>query len=411
MKNKNLISTFLLPLFVIFCTVLSAGFEKDFQTKLILAQSGDVLEIPEGTHLILGTLSLDGKENITIRGMGMEKSILSFKHQEDGAEGLKIINCKNITLEDFSIHDTKGDGIKVQDTDGITFVNVKAEWTNGPDANNGGYGLYPVQCKNVMIDHCVSIGASDAGIYVGQSVNIVVKNCEAFHNVAGIEIENSTNADIFDNHSHHNTGGILVFDLPDLVVKKGKNVRIFNNLVEENNLDNFAPPGNIVGTVPAGTGIMILATSDVEIFNNRIINNKSVGTGIVSYFITELPITDELYNPYTSAISIHDNIFVRDKQIPTLKHDMGKLFFLKFGRDVPDIVYDGMPDPQYVDTDGNVFPERNLCISNNSGAEFLNLEIDKNFEKWYSPFFAKLSTDVSPFSCDLPPLKPSLTSH
>ena len=408
---KNSLSLNLFVFLWLLINFLFPRFEKEFQTKLILTESGDVLEIPEGTQNLLGTLSLEGKENIIIPGKGVDVSILSFAQQEDGAEGLKIINCKNIQLAHFTIQDSKGDGIKVQYTDGITFVNVKTEWTKGPNSKNGAYGIYPVQCRNVVIDSCISIGASDAGIYVGQSEQIIVKNSEAFHNVAGIEIENSFNVDVFNNYAHHNTGGILIFDLPDLIVKKGQNVRVFNNIVEENNLDNFAPPGNIVSTVPAGTGIMVLATSDIEIFNNRILNNKSVGTGIVSYFMTELPVTDSLYNPYTSAIYIHDNVYKRKKQIPTLKHDIGKLLFIKFGRDVPDIIYDGMPDPKSIDSDGVVFPERNLCMYNNSGSEFVNLEIDINFEKWYTPYFTRFSQDVSPFSCELPPLKEVLTSH
>ena len=403
--NQKILCCFL------FLSLSFGGFEKEFQTKLILAESGDTLKIPTGIQQLLGTLSLDGKENIVISGNGIDESILSFKNQEDGAEGLRIINCKNIRLENFTIQDTKGDGIKVQETDGINMVNVKAEWTNGPNPENGAYGLYPVQCRNVVIDKCISVGASDAGIYVGQSVNIVVKNSEAYHNVAGIEIENSINADVFGNNAHHNTGGILIFNLPDLIVKKGQNVRVFDNLLEENNLDNFAPPGNIVGTVPAGTGILVLATSDVEIYNNRIINNKTIGTGIISYFMTELPVTDSLYNPYTSAIYIHDNLFERRKQMPTLKHEIGTLLFLKFGWDVPDIIYDGMPDPQYTNSDGKIFPEQSLCIQNNSNADFLNLEISKNFEKWYTPFFARFSQDVSPYSCELPLLKETLTSQ
>ena len=403
--NKNILCCFL------FLSLSFGGFEKEFQTKLILAESGDTLKIPTGIQQLLGTLSLDGKDNIVISGTGVDESILSFKNQEDGAEGLRIINCKNIRLENFTIQDTKGDGIKVQETDGITMVNVKAEWTNGPNPENGAYGLYPVQCRNVVIDNCMSVGASDAGIYVGQSVNIVVKNSEAYHNVAGIEIENSSNADVFGNNAHHNTGGILIFDLPDLIVKKGENVRVFDNIIEENNLDNFAPPGNIVGTVPAGTGILVLATSDVEIYNNQIINNKTIGTGIVSYFMTGLPVTDSLYNPYTSAIYIHDNLFERRKQMPTLKHEIGTLLFLKFGRDIPDIIYDGMLDPQYTNSDGKIFPEQSLCIQNNSNADFLNLEINKNFEKWYTPFFARFSQDVSPYSCELPPFKETLTNQ
>ena len=141
------------------------------------------------------------------------------------------------------------------------------------------------------------------------------------------------------------------------------------------------------------------------------INNKTIGTGIVSYFMTELPVTDSLYNPYTSAIHVHDNYYERRKQIPTLKYEIGTLFFLKFGRDVPDIIYDGMSDPQFTNSHGEIFPERNLCIQNNSTADFLNLEIDKNFEKWYTPFFSRFSQDVSPYNCELPPLKETLTSQ
>ena len=85
--------------------------------------------------------------------------------------------------------------------DGISFIRVRTEWTGGVSSDNGAYGLYPVESKNVLIDSCVAIGASDAGIYVGQSENIIVKNSRAEFNVAGIEIENSYYADVFDNHA------------------------------------------------------------------------------------------------------------------------------------------------------------------------------------------------------------------
>ena len=90
---------------------------------------------------------------------------------------------------------------------------------------------------------------------------------------------------------------------------------------------------------------------------------------------------------------------------------MGVLFFLKFGRDIPDIIYDGMPDPQYVNSDGTIDSESKLCIQNNTGAKFLNLEIDKNFKKWYSPFLTDFSTDITPFSCGDQPLNHKLTKN
>ena len=370
--------------------LLFANLEKELQTQFILAASGDTITIPKGHHKIQGTLSIEGKENLVIQGVGMDVSILSFSNQSEGAQGISITNSKKITLEEFTIQDSKGDAIKAQYTDGIIFRHVKAEWTGGPKETNGAYGLYPVQCENVLIEHSISIGASDAGIYVGQSNNIVVRYNEAFENVAGIEIENSYNAEVYENYSHGNTGGILVFDLPDLLQKQGGNVRVYNNRIESNNLFNFAPKGNIVGKVLPGTGIMILACSDVHIFGNTIRNNKSIGTGIVSYFMTEEAIKDSLYNPYTADIHIYNNVYDRWPGFPELGFDIGQLLAVKYGRNTPDIIYDGMQDPEI---------QAGLCIQNNTDARFTDLDIEHNFDSWYSPFVANFSEDMSKHNC------------
>ena len=393
-----------LLIFQFFTALCFAEFEKDFQLKLILAEPGDTIKLESGLFPILGTLSMEGKEDIVIRGAGMNGTILSFAGQVEGAQGLSITNCTNITLEDFTVQDAKGDAIKCQYVNGITFRRVKAQWLGGPKPTNGAYGLYPVQCENVLIEHCVAIAASDAGLYVGQSKDIIVRFSEAFDNVAGIEIENSTRADVYGNNVHGNTGGILVFDLPDLAVKEGKQVRIFDNIIKDNNIDNFAPEGNIVGKVPSGTGIMVMATEQVEVFDNTIINNKTAGTAVVSYYITEEETKDSQYNPYTSAIYIHHNIYRRAPQIPTLDHDIGLLLFVHFFRDVPDIIYDGMPDPRYVGDNGLIPDSRRLCIADNLEAGYLNLDISKNFESWYSPFMADFNTDDNECNCTQEPL-------
>ena len=388
----------------VFSTMLFAEFESDLQLKLILSEPGDTIHLESGLFPILGTLSMEGKENIVIKGSGTNGTILDFSTQIEGAQGLSITNCKNITLEDFTIQDAKGDAIKCQDTDGIIFRHLKTHWTGGPSPTNGAYGLYPVQCKNVLIENCIAIAASDAGIYVGQSKNIIVRFSEAYDNVAGIEIENSTNADVYGNNVHGNTGGILIFDLPDLAVKEGSQVRIFDNIIKDNNLDNFAPEGNIVGKVPAGTGIMVMATEMIEVFGNTIIDNKTAGTAIVSYFITEEETRDTQYNPYTSSIYIHNNIYRRKQQIPTLDHDIGLLLLFHFFRDIPDIIYDGMPDPRFVGNNGLISDPRRLCIRDNVDAKYLNLDLSKNFESWYSPFFADFNTDTNECNCTQEPL-------
>ncbi len=367
--------------------------QKAIQKQLILSEDGATIQLDEGTFTFTGSLSLEAKKNIIIRGKGMGKTVLSFKGQTDGAEGLRVSNAQNITIEDLTVQDTKGDAIKTMNVDGITFRNVTTEWTGTPGPTNGSYGLYPVQCQHVLIEKCVAIGASDAGIYVGQSKDIVVRQCEAHHNVAGIEIENSLMADVYDNNAHDNTGGILVFDLPDLVQKRGGHVRVFNNTIRQNNFDNFAPKGNIVARVPAGTGMMILATNKVEIFSNQIINNKSVGTSIISYYFTENPITDKGYYPYPSNISIHDNTYARERGYPTRKGRMGMIFRfkLKFGKDVPDILWDGIADATYAHP-----ASMDICLRNNKNAHFANMDAEHGFKH--------VSRDMAAHNCELTPL-------
>jgi parallel beta-helix repeat protein len=389
--------------FAVLLMSLQLGFsqqniQKKIQTQLIMAENGSTVDLDEGTFSFTNSLSMEDKKNVIIRGKGMDKTILSFKGQTEGAEGLRVSNGENITIENMTLQDSKGDLIKTMNVKGITFRNVKVEWTGPPSEKNGGYGLYPVQCQDVMIDNCTAIGASDAGIYVGQSKNIEVKNSKAYHNVAGIEIENSLYASVHDCEAYENTGGVLVFDLPDLVQKKGGFCKVFSNNIHDNNFPNFAPKGNIVASVPDGTGILLLAANNVEIFENKIINNKSIGTGIISYFMTEKPNKDTLYYPYPNAISIHDNDYQRENVRPTGKGRMGLMFRfkLKFGKDVPHILYDGIIDSQTLDAQGNTLSDKRICIKNNKNQSFANIDAEHDFKG--------ISRDVSKYDCS--PLTP-----
>ena len=266
------------------------SFEEALQEQLILAEPGDLILIPAGIHELTRSLSLN-VPGVTIRGEGIDTSILSFKNQIQGAEGL-LVNADDFVIEDVAIEDTVGDALKINESNNITIRNVRTEWTGGALTSNGAYGIYPVQSSNILIEGAVAIGASDAGIYVGQSTRIIVRNSVAEYNVAGIEIENSTFADVYNNIATNNTGGILVFDLPNLPVQGGRNTRVFNNHIANNNTANFAPEGNIVGDVPAGTGLMILANDNIEVFGNQFTDNDSAQIIIVSYYITERPFED-----------------------------------------------------------------------------------------------------------------------
>ena len=361
------------------------NFEEALQQKLIEAQYGDVIEIPAGTHEITRSLSLN-VPGVTIRGAGIDNSILSFRNQIQGAEGL-LVNADDFIIENLAIEDTVGDALKINESDNVIVRNVRTEWTGGALTTNGAYGIYPVQSTNVLIEGAVAIGASDAGIYVGQSNQIIVRNSRAEYNVAGIEIENSTFADVYNNVAANNTGGILVFDLPNLPVQGGRNTRVFNNEILENNTANFAPEGNIVGTVPAGSGLMVLANDNIEVFGNTFTDNDSANIIIVSYYITERPFEDPNYDPFPEGINIHNNFFNGGGSNP----DSEPLIALQAatGEAIPDVVWDGTLIP------GKQTKEI-LCMRQNGEFSFVNLDAGNGFS---NPSF-----DSEQHNCSLPSL-------
>jgi len=361
---------------------------------LILANPGDIVHISEGFYKLEDSLSID-IDNLTLQGDGINKTILSFKDQMSGAQGLSVTS-DGVTLQDFAVEDAKGDAIKVKGVHGISFIRVRTEWTNGPDELNGAYGLYPVESKNVLIDSCVAIGASDAGIYVGQSENIIVKNSRAEFNVAGIEIENSYYADVFDNHAENNTGGILVFDLPDIPQQGGHHVRVFRNKSINNNTDNFAPEGNIVGEVPRGTGIIIQANSHVEIFENDIGGNDTVNIAIVTYgYETE----DKNYYPHPRAIQVHNNRFTKSGNNPDLETgELAKILYELSDKNMPDIFWDGiLPMKQIIF--GQPDNEK-LILGNNGSATFLTI----NPIKYMLPIFNPVERNYDNYRGAITPL-------
>ncbi|HMQ48084.1 MAG TPA: parallel beta-helix domain-containing protein [Saprospiraceae bacterium] len=357
------------------------------QTQLIEAQAGDVIEIPEGHFHFDRPLSLDGIAHVTIKGAGMDKSVLSFKDQKAGAEGLRI-TADSVTVSDLTILDTKGDAIKLQDCKGITLRNIKTSWSGGAKASNGGYGLYPVSSTDVLVEGCEASFASDAGIYVGQCTNVIVRNCYAHENVAGIEIENCTHAEVYNNRAEGNTGGVLVFDLPDLPAGNGRDCKVYNNKILENNHKNFAPEGNIVGIVPPGTGVILLAAKEVEIYDNEIIGHKTMGIAIASYQITENAWESTTYDPFTHSVSIRNNKLERKKALPDVSRDFGKLINLLFPGKPQDIIYDGILN----DTLSGANPMK-ICIAQpGEDLRFANVDaanefknVDKNVEPYACP--------------------------
>lgn len=309
--------------------------QQKLQAALIDARAGDTVMIAAGRYALADGLSLDVPA-VTVKGAGPDRTILDFTGQRGEGEGL-LITSNDVLIRDLGVENPRGNGIKSKGSDGISLVNLRVEWTGGPKATNGAYGVYPVSSKNVLIDRVFVRGASDAGIYVGQSQNIIVRGSRAEGNVAGIEIENSYNADVTGNVATNNAGGILVFDLPDLPQQGGHAVRLSGNQVIANNHPNFAAPGNIVASVPSGTGIMVMANRDVHVIGNDIRDNQGNAVMIVAY---TQAFSDKAYNPLPRAVAVRGNRYAGNGGRPAFPG--GAEIAAAVGGALPPVMWDGV---------------------------------------------------------------------
>ena len=372
------------------------AFQKHLQEQLLDAKPGSVIEISPGTHRLDRVLTLRAS-GVTIRGAGPDKSILSFREQISGPEGM-LVYASDFSIEHVALEDSKGDALKINDGDNITIRDVRVAWTDGPKTTNGAYGIYPVKCTNVLIEDSVSIGASDAGIYVGQSKNVIVRRNRAESNVAGIEIENTIGADVYENTATGNTGGILVFNMPNLS-QPGHSTRVFRNKVFKNNLGNFAAKGAAVASVPAGAGVVVNSNSKVEIFDNDVADNQTANLIVSAYFSTNYynkPGIDPNYDPYPRAINIYDNRFSGGGDSPDgLDLKTLKVAMFGIGGHFPDILWDGYRDEKNL-VDGKAPADERFCIRNGE-ARVLNADGPHKYDN------PKLM-DQAELQCELPKL-------
>ena len=392
------------------CTVTLAPSSDDqsaLQGALIDAVSGDTICLKGGRFKLTGQLTL-AAANVTVHGngsaSGINDTVLDFSAQESGANGLEI-SADHDTLDSLRIEDPKGDGVRATAVDYVTFRNVHVEWTAGPDTSNGGYGIYPVSSSHVLVEHCYVSGASDTGVYVGQSHDIIIRDNEVTGNVAGIEIENSTDAEVYRNHAHGNTGGILVFNLPGLEVKDGKRANVHDNVIEDNNLENFAPAGGIIASLPAGTGMFILASDDNELHDNTIQQHQSQGISILSWVVTlrdEDGAKDREYDWFPERNNVHDNRLSDNGATP---QGASALIAGTVGRaELADLIWDGVVNPATLgpdaaaSADSDPVPPEDIrnCFTNNGDASFLNLDIQHDGQH--------KSTDVTQYACTPKPL-------
>jgi len=401
------------------------------------ADDGDLLDVvnslTDGTTVLLsaGTFAMDnevtinGVSGISLIGAGMDETTLDFSGMTVQGNGVFAVG-DDFLIQDLTVTDSPKDGIRVEDSAGVTMRRVRATWALGPSSSNGAYGLYPVRVSDVLIEDSEATNASDAGIYVGQCVNAIVRNNLAARNVAGIEIENTQYADVYGNTAEDNTGGLVVFDLPGNPIV-GHDVYIHDNTIRANNRANFAP-GGTVARVPAGTGTFAMASRRVEIANNTYENNDTGDIAILSGLVVE---SDEsawahaeedlvgdpgvltydtdgdgnVTNFRTHDIWIHDNSHSGSGTNPDTSdievREFGFLLAVLFGSTpVDNVIYDGIGESAFdPDSAAGNSNDNHICVATSEesfiNVDAANLAAVPQLEDTYRP-----PPPFTPFDCD-----------
>lgn len=390
------------------CVEVSAGDNEALFEAVNSLEDGVTVVLGEGTWKLDNQVTLRGAKKVRLIGQGLDKTVLDFVDQAVQSNGVDVVG-DDFLIQDLTIANAKKDGLRIEESDGVTIRRVKATWSGGPLKDNGAYGLYPVRCTRVLMENCEAWHASDAGIYVGQSRHVIVRNNLAKKNVAGLEIENTQYADVHDNVVEENTAGLVVFDLPGNPVV-GRDVKIYKNTIRNNNTDNFAP-GGTVSQIPSGTGTFALASRRVEITDNTYENNRTVDIAIVSGLAIEgtvdkwkieaaeligdttgLVLTPgddgAVFNFRTTEVHVHGNTHSGSGSDVDwgsiggrpLGYLMGALYN---GTPIDTLMYDAIGESAHHPTDaaGNS-NDNHVCFGANEGATFVSLNLELLGEKF-----------------------------
>jgi parallel beta-helix repeat protein len=374
-----------------------------------------------GTYSLDNQVTIRGANQIAIVGQGMDDTILDFGVATAQINGIDAI-ADDFLVQDLTVLDVPKDGIRVEDSDGVTYRRIKATWSTPGESTNGAYGIYPVRCQNVLVEDSVAEHSSDAGLYVGQCRNVIVRNNLVSNNVAGLEIENTQYADVYNNTAEDNTGGLVVFDLPGNPIV-GHDIRLRDNIIRHNNHRNFAP-GGTVQLIPAGTGTFALASRRVEITNNTYEDNNTGDIAILSGLVIEQPEVWELatadlvgdwmdlglppgatpgtiMNFRTEDILISGNTHSGSGTDPDMDGMFGPLLrFTYLDTPVDSIIYDSIGESSFNADDASMNSnDNNICAGANTNGTFASIDLARQLISPMSPILRLETAPFAPFDC------------
>lgn len=386
-------------------------------------QPDTTLVLGRGTFTLLNSVTVR-TDGIHIVGQGIDETTLDFGDAVQQFNGIDVIS-DGFLVQDLTVLDSPKDAMRVEASNGVTFRRIRSTWSTPGASTNGAYGIYPVKSQNVLVEYSRAENASDAGLYVGQCQHVIVRNNVVQGNVAGLEIENTEYADVYENEALLNTGGIVVFDLPGNPIV-GRDVRIFNNNIHMNNGTNFAP-GGTVRYIPVGTGTFAMASRRVEIFGNTYADNNTVDIAIISGLAIEsdpavwelqtstlvgdysdlglvAPTASSVANYRTENVLIHDNTHTDSGLFPDMLDPLhlGLMLGVKYsGTFVDSVLYDTIGESTFDENvPANNSNDNHICVGGNTNGTFGSLQLDKQLVSLGNdPILSLRTAPFAPFDC------------
>lgn len=298
-------------------TTIRKGPNETVQQAIDRSGPGDTIEIPYGIYH--ESVVLDWSD-VTFVGIPNEAGEWpAFDGEGTRSDGV-IASGNNFEMYNFSVRNYTSNGVLVEGATGVYLHDMYIE-------NTGVYGVYPVRCTGVLIEKITGTLMNDAAIYAGKSKDVVIRNTETYGNVIGVELENTVNGEVYDNYAHDNTVGIFIDLLPQLPSKVSLFTKVHDNISENNNGENFGKPGSSVSLIPPGTGMLILAADEVEIYDNAIKGNKTGGLAVFNLTIgfseNEIDVDPNPENIYAHNNTYENNGYDAD---PFVKNMLGRGF-------------------------------------------------------------------------------------
>ena len=298
-------------------TVVNVGPNETIQQAVDRSGPGDTIQVPYGIYLEAVVIDWSDVKLIGIPNENGDWPVIDG--QGTRSDGV-IASGNNFEMAFFDVKNYTSNGVLVEGATGVYLHDMYIE-------NTGVYGVYPVRCTDVVMERIEATLMNDAAIYAGKSENVVIRDTLTYGNVIGIELENTVNGEIYNNIARDNTVGIFVDLLPQLPSKVSLYTKVHDNVVENNNGKNFAKPETSAALIPPGTGMLILAADEVEIYNNTIKGNKTGGLAVFNLTIGFA--TNEIdVGPNPEHVYAHDNVYENNgfDPDPFVKNMLGRGF-------------------------------------------------------------------------------------